>query len=154
MSQKFHYIYDAEFSRWKWNIKFTSLWQHKAKLQSKIQTKTVIGVLLTHQYSQPSLLPETLDPLPRFTEPWNSQPETSSRKETLENPIAAPPEDMLKEFPHPQPDAQWINVDTTTRVYWFGKATRNHCTSYKNTPVTSKFQPFYRHFPHSTRMRR
>ena len=87
MSPQLHCIYYDEFSTCKIDAKITSLWKHKAKLQSQLQTKAVIDVITNKQYSQLSQIPDAPDPLP----PWNSQPETSSAEEPSATPLAAPP---------------------------------------------------------------
>ena len=84
----------------------------------------MIDVLPTQQDSQPYQLPGPPYPLPRFMEPWHSQPEASSAEEPPANPLAVPPTESPKENHNYQPDTQEIHVDTTARVSQFGWAIR------------------------------
>ena len=85
VSPKFHFISNDELSTCKHDATLISLWQHKAKLKYQPQTEKVIDVLPIQQGSQPSQLPGATDPLPRFVEPCNSQPEMSSAEELPKN---------------------------------------------------------------------
>ena len=119
MSPQFHCIYNANFSICKCGENFTSLWKHKEKLQSHLQTKAVIDVLPTQQDSQLSQLPGASDPLPRFMEPWILHPVTSSTDDSPANLLEEPPIESLEEPSNYQPDMQEINVDITTGVSQF-----------------------------------
>ena len=59
-------IYNDDFTTCKHDAKFTSLCQHKVKLKSKLQTKTVIDVLPNQQESQPYQLSGASITLPIF----------------------------------------------------------------------------------------
>jgi hypothetical protein len=75
---QFHCIYDDDFSTCKRDAKFRSLWQFKAKLQSKTITLERINALPTvppsvydrHNINVP-VPPPAPDPVDRFVEPWD-----------------------------------------------------------------------------------
>jgi hypothetical protein len=76
VSPQFHCIYDEEFATCKRDAKFNSLWQYKAKLQSKTFSVDHVDALPTaDKLTKPIVLPDAADPLPRFVEPWDSSPE-------------------------------------------------------------------------------
>jgi hypothetical protein len=78
VSPQFHCIYDDEFATCKRDAKFTSLWQFKAKFQSKPVATERTGELPTlapRQYDKHNInvpiLPPTAAPVERFVEPWD-----------------------------------------------------------------------------------
>jgi hypothetical protein len=75
-SPQFHCIYDEEFATCKQDAKSNSLWQYKAKLQSKAFSVDHVDALPTaDKLTKSIVLPDAADPLPRFVEPWDSSPE-------------------------------------------------------------------------------
>ena len=116
MSPQFDCIYNGDTTTYKRDSYFTSLWQHQEKLQYQLQNKTVIDFLPTQQDLQPCHLPGVPDPLPRFMEPCNSQPDTSPTEDPPEKLVADLTAESLKHPPNAQTDRQEIHANTTTIV--------------------------------------
>jgi hypothetical protein len=129
ISSQFHCIYDDDFSTCKCDAKFKSLWQYKAKLQSKLATTDMTDQLPTtvshpyekHGTSTPSL-PLAADPVPRFigsvpcfVELWDQPTQADDNPPNLEDanepPIDKPTEDPVEAIEEPADEP----LATTTR---------------------------------------
>jgi hypothetical protein len=120
VSPQFHCIYDHEFATCKRDAKFTSLWQFKAKFQSKAATTDrtdVLPTLAPGRYDENNInlpvLPPASAPIEQFVESWDKVAETPNK-------TALPPADaqQLNEplITNPQPtEVATIEPAITTR---------------------------------------
>ena len=110
VSPQFHCIYDDDFATCKRDAKFDSLWQFKAKLQSRPNNDNFdVPILPTTVVNESAAsLPPAAPPLPIFITPWEppSEPMDNSIADSTtpeqSRPMATPPAPILPVPPPPE----------------------------------------------------